>query len=305
MSDESTRLPVVVLSNRGPVSFAREDDTRVARKGSGGLVTALVGLGTYLDDVVWICGASTGEDVAVAREHDGGTFGVARGAEPRLADDSADDLPKVDGPRLDVRFVEVDGDAHADFYSVISNPVLWFVQHGLYSLAVSPEFTAREHEAFDSGYVPVNETFADAAIAEIRARGGKVIVLIQDYHFYLVAARIRQECPEAVLSHFVHIPWPGPDGWAVLPASMRDRLLHGLLGADIVSFHTAGFARNFLLCCQELLGMSVDLQAGTVRTEDGRTVRAASYPISIDVDALAAMAEGDEVSGHRTTIERD
>src|SRR3954469_22139638 len=85
MSDESTRLPVVVLSNRGPVSFARENDSRVARKGSGGLVTALVGLGTYLDDVVWICGASSNEDVAVAREHDGGTFSVAMGTEPRLA----------------------------------------------------------------------------------------------------------------------------------------------------------------------------------------------------------------------------
>jgi len=63
-------------------------------------------------------------------------------------------------------------------------------------------------------------------------------VLLHDYHFYLVAARVRERCPSVVLSHFVHIPWPGPDAWRVLPPSMRERLMYGLLGNDVVAFHT-------------------------------------------------------------------
>lgn len=296
-------LPVVVLSNRGPVSFRREGDRRVAQRGAGGLVTALVGLGGFLDDVVWVCGASTSEDAAVADEHDGGTLALEMGAEPRLVD-GPDDASGDGAPRLDVRFVQPPSEAYQDFYSVFSNPVLWFVQHGLYALPTSPEFTRREHEAFEDGYARVNEIFADAVVDEVRKRDGRAIVLLQDYHFYLVADRIREQCPEVVLSHFVHIPWPGPDGWAVLPADIRERLLRGLLGADVVAFHTRGFARNFLLCCQELLGLPVDLDDGTVRTEDGRKVHAASYPISIDVDALAAMAGSEEVQQHRASIER-
>jgi trehalose 6-phosphate synthase len=300
-SGPTTDLPVVVLSNRGPVSFRREGSERVAQRGAGGLVTALVGLGGFLDDVVWVCGAATEEDAAVADDHDGGTLAVAMGAQPRLLgdDESADE-----DPRLDVRFVRTPPDAYQDFYSVFSNPVLWFVQHGLYALATSPEFTRREHDAFEDGYARVNEIFADAVVEEVRKRDGRALVLVQDYHFYLVADRIREQCPDVVVSHFVHIPWPGPDGWAVLPADIREQLLRGLLGADVVAFHTCGFARNFLLCCQELLGLSVDLDAGLAHLEDGRVVHAASYPISIDVDALTAMADSDEVEQHRTVIER-
>ena len=70
-------------------------------------------------------------------------------------------------------------------------------------------------------------------------------MLLQDYHFYLVSERVRDRCPDAVISHFVHIPWPSPDEWRVLPTDMREPLLRGLLGCDVVAFHTRRFARNF------------------------------------------------------------
>jgi trehalose 6-phosphate synthase len=89
---------------------------------------------------------------------------------------------------------------------------------------------------------------------------------------------------------------------------MREELLRGLLGCDVVAFHTSRSARNFLSCAQELLDCSVDLRAGTleVAADDGgtRTVRARAYPISIDVEAVEKLAASEEVAAHRQDLER-
>ncbi|HMC68323.1 MAG TPA: trehalose-6-phosphate synthase, partial [Mycobacteriales bacterium] len=175
------------------------------------------------------------------------------------------------------------------------------VQHGLYGLATAPDIDAATHRAFDEGYVTVNRMFADAVADEVETRGGRAIVMLQDYHFYLVGRLVRERCPDAVISHFVHIPWPSPEGWRVLPPDMRDPLLRGLLGCDVVAFHTHRFARNFLSCAQEVLGLDVDFRRGTVNV-DGRTVVARAYPISVDVDAVEKLAGGPEVDGHRAAL---
>ena len=289
-------VPVVVLSHRAPVAFYEEGGVRHARRGAGGLVTALVGLAGQLNDSVWVCGASTDEDVAVAREHKDSALFVSMGIEPAVTDAAADGA-------LQIRLVEVEPAAHEDFYGVIANPMLWFVQHGLYDLTCSPNIGQRERDAFEDGYVSVNETFADAVAHEVEQRGGRALVMLHDYHFYLVADLVRQRCPDVVLSHFVHIPWPGPDAWRVLPPDMRERLLRGLLGNDVVAFHTERFARNFLLCAQELLGLSINLDKMTVEVGP-RTVTARTYPISIDVAALEATAASKAVRNRLDDLEQ-
>jgi trehalose 6-phosphate synthase len=289
-------VPVIVLSHRAPVAFRDEAGRRRARRGAGGLVTALVGLAGQLHDTVWVCAASTEEDVAVAREHKGSAIHVTMTGEPKVTD------PGTAGA-LQIRIVEVDRAAHEDFYGVISNPMLWFVQHGLYDLAHSPNIGQRERDAFEHGYVSVNETFADAVSHEVEERGGRALVMLHDYHFYLVADLVRQRCPDVVLSHFVHIPWPGPDAWRILPPDIRERLLFGLLGNDVVAFHTERFARNFLLCAQELLGLSINLDKMTVQVGK-RTVTARTYPISIDVDALVETAGSKAVRNRLDDLEQ-
>src|SRR5215207_4962931 len=167
----------------------------------------------------------------------------------------------------------------------------------MYGLAHAPRLTRREHIAFEDGYRAVNQRFADAVAEEITVRGGRALVMLHDYHFYLVAEQVRERCPEAVLSFFLHIPWPGPDAWRVLPPAWREAVLNGLLGNDVVAFHTEGFARNFLLCAQELLGLPVDLQTMTVDLGN-RQVAARHYPISIDVAAMRELATSAEVAEH-------
>jgi trehalose 6-phosphate synthase len=275
--NEAGSEPVIFLSNRGPVQYDREDGERTTGRGGGGLVTALSGLAGRVDDAVWVCGALTEEDAAVAREHDGQAFDAGDG-----------------NGKLLVRMVETDPDQQQKYYSIIANPLLWFVQHYLWALSDSPDITRRELDAFDDGYVPVNTRFADVVAEEVQARGGSATVMVQDYHFYLVPELLRERCPDVFLHHFVHIPWPQPDAWRVLPEPMRTAVLTGILGNDIVAFHTAHYARNFLLGCQELLNLPVDLEGLTVEVGD-RTVRTRWYPISIDPDALEERAASAEV----------
>jgi trehalose 6-phosphate synthase len=277
--------PVVIVSNRGPVQHERVDGERTASRGGGGLVTALSGLASQLDDAVWVCAALTDEDVAVSREHGGAAY------------------PVDEGGGLRVRMVELDPEAQRKHYSVISNPLLWFIQHYLWDLANAPDIDRAVVDAFDSGYVTVNERMADAVAEEVESRGGRATVLLQDYHLYLVPGLVRARCPQALLHHFVHIPWPQPDSWRMLPPAMREALLVGVLGNDVVGFHTKGFARNFLLGCQELLDRPIDLRAMTVDAGGGRTVRARWYPISVDTTAFEEMASSPEVEEKRQALE--
>jgi trehalose 6-phosphate synthase len=268
---------IILVSNRGPVQYGREEGERTATRGAGGLVTALSGLSSQLQDGVWVCAAMSDEDVVVAQESPDGL------CPPELGDDD-----------LRVRLVALDPAAQDDFYTVIANPLLWFIQHHLYDLKSGPNITRRELDAFESGYAAVNRRFAEVVVEEVGKAGGDAVVMLHDYHFYLLPAEVRRHCPGVVLHHFVHIPWPGPDAWRVLPPPMRDALFRGLLGNDVIGFHTEGYARNFLLGCQELLHLPVDLSAMEV-VIDGRVVRARWYPISIDPETFEAMAESPEV----------
>src|SRR5258708_34156754 len=101
---------------------------------------------------------------------------------------------------------------------------------------------------------------------------------------------VREKLPQVTLQQFIHIPWPTPQYWKVLPSKMRDPIVEGLLGNDIVGFQTPRDCRNFLLTCEENMGLSVDYieQAVFIR---GRTVWVRSYPVSIDVDAFLERAE--------------
>jgi len=287
-------LPLILLSHRGPVSFTTDaDGERVAHRGAGGLVSALTGLVTQLPDAVWVCVAPPGEDAAVARESGGELVRLDLGPPTRVLDGGE---PSTRGT-VSLRLVEIPADMHEPFYGVIANPLLWFVQHRLYGLATEPSLGRTEHAAWEQGYVAANQLGADAVAEQVERAGGAATVLLHDYHFYLVGDLLRQRFPQLLLSHFVHIPWPGPDAWKVLPPDMRNAVLHGLLGCDVVGFHTATDARAFLLCVQELLGLPVDLDAGSVRV-GARLVRARSYPISIDVTALEEVAASEATVAH-------
>jgi trehalose 6-phosphate synthase len=193
---------------------------------------------------------------------------LALDGEPRILGDG-----ETTDREVAVRLVDVPAEVHEPFYGVIANPLLWFVQHRLHDLKTSPAIGREERSAFEDGYVEANRLAADAVVEQVERVGGAAIVLLHDYHFYLVGDLVRQRCPDAVISHFVHIPWPGPETWQVLPPDMRERLLVGLLGCDVVAFHTRADARAFVLCAQELLdlpGRPVEHDRAGVRPHGAR-----------------------------------
>jgi trehalose 6-phosphate synthase len=129
-------------------------------------------------------------------------------------------------------------------------------------------------------------------------------VMVHDYHFYLVPKLVRDAGLDVFLHFFVHIPWPQPDSWRILPAALREQIMEGLLGSDIVAFHTERYVRNFLLSCQELLGLSVDFERGVVHYGE-REVAVRFYPISVDTSTLLELADTPEASRHEEALARE
>jgi trehalose 6-phosphate synthase len=267
------RRQLIVVSNRGPAVYMRDEfGNRLARRGGGGLVTALRGLVSH-HDVIWIASTMSDEDVVVSRDNNGRAF----------------DETTRDGSPFRLRFVEHDPRAYDWYYNVVANPTLWFLQHHLWDLKFSPNIDQGLHHAWDQGYVEVNRNFADAVVDELEQNPG-ASVFFHDYHLYLAPRLVREARPDALLQHFVHIPWPEADDWHVLPRAIRQQVHEGILANDAIGFHTRRWQRSFLRCCADFLGAECDLEGGVLEYE-GRHVRVNANPISVDTrefDELAA-----------------
>jgi len=264
----SSDTPLVLVSNRGPVTFQEGGEIK---RGTGGLVTALIGLASHRP-VTWVASAMTDEDVAEAQRNDGRPFPVT----------------SPEGGEYRVKLVASDADAYDGFYNIIANPLLWFIQHYLWDLSNAPDIRRNETEAYEFGYNAVNEDLAAAVLEEIEDIS-KPVVMVHDYHLYVLPALVRRERPDVFLHHFVHIPWSQSDSWRVLPTAIRQDIYNGILSNDIIGFHTRSYRRNFLQCCEDLMGLDVDHEGGVVKVDD-REVWVRAYPLPIDSSAIQAVA---------------
>jgi trehalose 6-phosphate synthase len=277
VSTPGSRRDLIVVSNRGPVTFGRDaSGNRAARRGGGGLVTALRSLVSH-HDVTWIASAISDEDRLVADE----------AGNAALAETAADGAPYA------LRLVAHDATAYDRFYNVVSNPMLWFLQHYLWSLTDSPNIGAGLHGAWAEGYVPVNRGFADAVLDELDRRSGAT-VFFHDYHLYVAPGMVRERAPDATLAHFVHIPWAQPDYWRVLPEPIRRAIHEGILANDVVSFHTERWRRNFLRSCEDILDLRVDYDSGRA-SQAGREIATRVAPISVDPLEFELLAQSERV----------
>ena len=255
------RRKLIIVSNRGPVTFDRDRaGERVIRRASGGLATALRSL-LHSHDVTWIASATTEEE-------------RARGGQ--TLDETADD-----GSAYRLHLIAHDQQAYDWYYNVVANPMLWFVQHSLWELAYTPKVDRAFHRAWRDGYAAVNAGFAAAVLAELEREPGAA-VFFHDYHLYLAPGLVREERPDATLMHFVHVPWPQPDSWRVLPRSIRCAIHEGLMANDVIGFHTDRWRRNFIYSARELLGEDV-------------TQKTVTAPISVDPGEFEELASSEPV----------
>ena len=218
--------PVVIVSNRGPVSFEVSDGALVSTRGAGGLVS---GLGPLVrdTDTQWFAAALT----------DGDRKAGASGT--------------ITAAGFQVRVVEIDRDVLDKAYNLIANETLWYLHHGLYDRSRSPVIDTEWYDAW-SAYRSYNQAFADALIEEAPT---DAVVLLQDHHLALVGPKLRDGRPDLSTVHFSHTPFATPDALRILPELARTELLLGYLGADALGFHSSRWSENFVACCRETLGV--------------------------------------------------
>ena len=242
---------VIVVANREPCVHDLEPDGSItARQPIGGLVTAL-------DPVLRATG--------------GTWIAHGSGSADRATVDRCDRLQvrHADG-EYTLRRVWLTRGEERGYYHGFSNTALWPLCHLAFE---SPRFTRSDWRHYQG----VNRRFADAVAAE--ARDERPIVLVQDYHFALLPAMIRERLPNATIVAFWHIPWPNVARFSRLPQGPA--LLEGLLGSDIVGFQTADHVGAFLDYVATLPGAAYDRVSGLVGRDHG-TVSIRSYPISIE-----------------------
>jgi trehalose 6-phosphate synthase len=186
-------------------------------------------------------------------------------------------------PDSEVRLtaLSLSGTQVRQYYHGFANATLWPLLHDAIE---KPRF----ERAWWQTYQQVNTAFAHAAHAALDAQPG-ALGWVHDYHLMLVPELIRRQRPDQPVGFFLHVPWPSPDIFARLP--WRQEILLGLLGADVVSFHTDRYRANFLRACGRLLSdHGVEVRGPGVALPSGRVVLTTTAPISIDVGEFSRHA---------------
>lgn len=248
------RPPVVLVSNRLPVTITVQDGEPVIGPSSGGLASALASVAKQ-PDTLWIGWPGELREMDAARKQKIDRALAARG------------LSAVSVPAKEFRA----------FYEGFSNSVLWPLLHYLV------DKVHLDADRWWSAYEKVNERFAQA-IAERAPHGA--IVWIHDYQLMLVPAMLRALRSDVRIGFFLHVPFPTHEVFRILP--WREELLRGLLGADLLGFHTQSYQHNFAVTVAHVLGTDVDAHE---LAWDGRSVKLDAFPISIDVDHWRAGAQ--------------
>lgn len=245
------------------------------KRGAGGLVsTILPFMATF--NGTWVASAMTEGDRIAAGEHEKCLVPIPE-----------------ENPEFCVSFVVVDRQIYEDYYSVISNPLLWFVQHYMWNTPYVPVIDDNTHKAWHDSYVYVNKIFAERIIEEAETDERKPLIMIQDYHLYTCPGYIREKMDDIFLSQFIHIPWPQSEYFSILPEYMQEAIVKGLLSNDILGFHLKKYARNFLYTCEQYVD-KVDYDKNLI-WYDGRVISVKAYPISVDCKKLTENAKSNEV----------
>ncbi|MGH9269583.1 MAG: alpha,alpha-trehalose-phosphate synthase (UDP-forming) [Acidimicrobiales bacterium] len=217
---------LVIVSNRGPLNFARDAGGRVvARKGAGGLVSAIApsvaGTGAS-----WVAAAVSDEEVEAAESGVIDEFGVH------------------------LRLLKLAASDYRAYYDVIANSTLWYLHHGLFDLPRRPWFDRHWWRAWEI-YRSVNRAFAELVAGET-ADGATVIV--HDYHLALVGAHLAEKRPDLRTAHFNHTPFCPPDALDILPDGIAEELFGGLAGFGACGFHTRRWADAFTAGSHRTIG---------------------------------------------------
>lgn len=272
---------IIIASNRGPIKNIEDEQGNIVQeKGSGGLITGLSGALKFID-ATWISCAQTPHDI----EFDEGY------------------MPLIGSEKdIHIKFINPDPAAYDGYYKVIANPLIWFLQHSMWNVPSEPVIDHTTWQAWHKGYLEVNQLFADEITKLINKTNRKTLVMLQDYHLYMAAQYIREKSSmnnQPTISHFIHIPWPGPEYWQILPPTMREKILESLCDVDLLGFQTDQDSLNFIRTIEShFSNASVSFEHRRILYRNHVT-HIREFPISIDIESLEALAHDKEVLEHK------
>lgn len=241
---------VIVVSNREPYIHEQGADGVCVKRPASGLVTAVE---------------------PVMRACSGTWIAHGSGSADREVVDANDRVAVPPGHHeYCLRRIWLTPEEEQGYYYGFANEGMWPLCHVAH---VRPVFRESDWEA----YRDVNQRFADAVVAE--ARGEDPVVLVQDYHFALLPAMIREKLPQATILTFWHIPWPNPESFGICP--WRREILQGMLGSTILGFHTRFHCKNFIETADRYLEARIEHEHSTITFREKDTL-VESYPISIE-----------------------
>ncbi len=262
---------LIVVANREPYIHQYRDGAIEVMRPAGGLTTAL-------DPVMQACGG-------VWVGHGSGN------ADQLTADDRGRLSVPPDDPTYTLRRVWLTAEQEAGYYYGFANSTLWPLCHQVYQ---RPTFDPT-HWAV---YREVNQLFAEAVLEE--AQGGPAVVFVQDYHFALLPRLLKAARPDLAVAQFWHIPWPNSETFRLCP--WAGELLDGMLGNDLLGFHTQYDCNNFLETVDRTLESRICRERFSVG-RGGRDTRVRPFPISVDPD-LAAEYAGDDWDDRVAAVRR-
>jgi len=249
---------VIVVSNREPYIHEAAPQGIVVKRPASGLVTAIEPVMRACSGT-WIAHGSGSADAQVVGLHDRILAPPGRG-------------------EYTLRRIWLTEKEEQGYYYGFANEGIWPLCHVAH---VRPVF----READWLAYREVNQRFADAVVSEVRSEDP--VVMVQDYHFALLPAMIRERLPNATILTFWHIPWPNPESFGICP--WRREILQGMLGSTILGFQTRFHSKNFIETVDRNLEARIEHEHSTISFHDDETL-VESYPISIEWPSAASAA---------------
>jgi trehalose 6-phosphate synthase/phosphatase len=294
---------VVVVSYRLPFKTVVKDGHKVIEQNSGGLVSAISALSEKMADygaselyqkIVWV-GKGDCTHKEVRAKSTGFIMGLVdkylfRTKNPQRNKSGTAGVPNDLTGKYQLVSVAIDEKIDEKYYGGFCNDLIWPLFHYFTSLAV-------HDESYFENYVTANKLFAEKLKTIIQPDD---FIWIHDYQLFLLPELVRRAFPAANIGFFLHIPFPAFEVFRNMPRRWRDAILKGMLGADIVGFHTYDYSQYFLRTVSRLLGNEVTMNTVTV---DDRVVKVDAFPIGIDYEKFNnAATNSREVEAEKKKI---
>jgi trehalose 6-phosphate synthase/phosphatase len=266
-------MRLVIVSNRLPYSVQIQADSLNLHRSPGGLVS---GLTSYLSSMKKASGQN-GESLWIGWPGQS----VPDEWQKQLIDRSTDEFQSYP--------VFVAEDSMDKFYHGFCNSTIWPLFHYF------PTFASYNPDHWEQ-YQEVNRIFCDAVVQTTQPGD---LIWIHDYHLMLLPKMIRERLPEASIGFFLHIPFPSFELFRLLPRAWRTEILEGMLGADLVGFHTHHYTQYFLRCCLRILGLEHTFGRITI---GNRMAAADTFPMGIEFQQFHTAANSVEVIKESTAL---